>query len=71
MQTLGQPRTDQSAAGRHGNADVSQIARMGQIDVNREGSTMTVTSVSKLKASLSELLRRVKAGEEVFVTDRV
>jgi prevent-host-death family protein len=31
---------------------------------------MTVTSVSKLKASLSEFLRRVKAGEEVLVTER-
>jgi prevent-host-death family protein len=31
---------------------------------------MTVASVSKLKASLSEFLRRVRAGEEVLVTDR-
>ena len=31
---------------------------------------MTVTTVSKLKASLSEYLRRVKAGEEVLVTER-
>jgi prevent-host-death family protein len=31
---------------------------------------MTVASVSKLKASLSEFLRRVKAGEEVLVTER-
>jgi len=31
---------------------------------------MTVTTVSKLKASLSEVLRRVKAGEEVLVTER-
>lgn len=31
---------------------------------------MTVTTVSKLKASLSEFLRRVKAGEEVLVTER-
>src|SRR5437899_12613796 len=34
------------------------------------GTEMTVTSVSKLKASLSEFLRRVKAGEEVLVTER-
>ncbi len=31
---------------------------------------MTVTTVSKLKASLSEFIRRVKAGEEVLVTER-
>jgi prevent-host-death family protein len=31
---------------------------------------VTVTTVSKLKASLSEFLRRVKAGEEVLVTER-
>lgn len=31
---------------------------------------MIVTTVSKLKASLSEVLRRVKAGEEVLVTER-
>ncbi len=31
---------------------------------------MAVTSVTKLKASLSEFLRRVKAGEEVLVTER-
>lgn len=31
---------------------------------------MTTVSVSKLKASLSEYLARVKAGEEVLVTDR-
>ena len=31
---------------------------------------MTVTTVSKLRASLSEFLRRVKAGEEVLVTER-
>lgn len=31
---------------------------------------MTVTSVSKLKASLSEFLRRVKPGAEVLVTER-
>jgi len=31
---------------------------------------MTVASVSKLRASLSEFLRRVKAGEEVLVTER-
>jgi len=31
---------------------------------------MSVVSVSKLKASLSEFLRRVKAGEEVLVTER-
>ena len=31
---------------------------------------MTVTSVSKLRASLSEFLRSVKAGEEVLVTER-
>jgi prevent-host-death family protein len=30
---------------------------------------MTVTTVSKLKASLSEFIRRVKAGEEVLVTE--
>ena len=31
---------------------------------------MKVTAVSQLKASLSEFLRRVKAGEEVIVTER-
>jgi hypothetical protein len=32
---------------------------------------MKTASVSKLKASLSEYLKRVKAGEEVLVTERV
>lgn len=31
---------------------------------------MTTATVSRLKASLSEYLRRVKAGEEVLVTER-
>ena len=31
---------------------------------------MTTATVSKLKASLSEYLRRVKRGEEVLVTER-
>jgi len=31
---------------------------------------MTVASVSKLKASLSDCLRRVKSGEEVLGTER-
>jgi prevent-host-death family protein len=31
---------------------------------------MKTTSVSKLKASLSEYLKSVKAGEEVLVTER-
>ena len=31
---------------------------------------MTTATVSKLKASLSEYLRRVKAGEEVVVSER-
>jgi prevent-host-death family protein len=31
---------------------------------------MKTTTVSKLKTSLSEYLRLVKAGEEVFVTER-
>ena len=31
---------------------------------------MKTASVSKLKASLSEYLKRVKAGEEVLVTER-
>lgn len=31
---------------------------------------MKTVTVSKLKASLSEYLRRVKAGEEVLVTER-
>jgi prevent-host-death family protein len=31
---------------------------------------MKTATVSKLKASLSEYLRRVKAGEEVVVTER-
>jgi prevent-host-death family protein len=31
---------------------------------------MVTVSVSELKANLSEHLRRVKAGEEVLVTDR-
>lgn len=31
---------------------------------------MKTASVSKLKASLSEYLRQVKAGEEVLVTER-
>jgi prevent-host-death family protein len=33
-------------------------------------SKMKTTTVSKLKASLSEYLREVKAGEEVLVTER-
>ena len=31
---------------------------------------MSTTNVSRLKASLSSFLRRVKAGEEVLVTER-
>lgn len=31
---------------------------------------MKITAISKLKASLSEFLSLVKAGEEVLVTDR-
>lgn len=31
---------------------------------------MTSTTISKLKASLSELLLRVKAGEELIISDR-
>ena len=31
---------------------------------------MTTVTVSKLKASLSEYLRRVKAGEDVLVSER-
>ena len=31
---------------------------------------MRTATVSKLKASLSEYLRQVKAGEEVLVTER-
>lgn len=31
---------------------------------------MTTATVSKLKAALSEYLRRVKAGEEVLVSER-
>jgi len=31
---------------------------------------MKIATVSKLKASLSEYLRQVKAGEEVLVTER-
>jgi prevent-host-death family protein len=31
---------------------------------------MTTATVSKLKASLSEYLRRVKAGDEILVTER-
>ena len=31
---------------------------------------MKTTTVTKLKASLSEYLRQVKAGEEVLVTER-
>jgi prevent-host-death family protein len=35
-----------------------------------EENAMKTATVSKLKASLSEYLRRVKAGEEVLVTER-
>jgi prevent-host-death family protein len=35
-----------------------------------EGMRMKTAAVSKLKASLSEYLSKVKAGEEVIVTDR-
>lgn len=35
-----------------------------------EDKTMRTAAVSKLKASLSEYLAKVKAGEEVLVTDR-
>jgi prevent-host-death family protein len=40
--------------------------------VNRLGgeAIMKTATVSKLKASLSEYLRQVKAGEEVLVTER-
>jgi prevent-host-death family protein len=31
---------------------------------------MTITTVSRLKASLSEMLRKVKAGEELYITER-
>lgn len=31
---------------------------------------MTITTVSRLKASLSEMLRKVKAGEESYITER-
>ena len=31
---------------------------------------MTSATISKLKASLSELLTKVKAGEELIITDR-
>jgi prevent-host-death family protein len=34
------------------------------------GESMKTATVSKLKASLSEYLREVKAGEEVLVTER-
>ena len=34
------------------------------------GRAVAVTTVPKLRASLSEFLRRVKAGEEVLVTER-
>jgi prevent-host-death family protein len=36
----------------------------------RSEVAMKTASVSKLKASLSEYLREVKAGEEVLVTER-
>lgn len=35
-----------------------------------KGKFVKTTTVSKLKASLSEYLRQVKAGEEVLVTER-
>src|SRR5215470_8981945 len=38
--------------------------------MSRGGGSMTTASVSKLKASLSEYLRRVKGGEEVLVSER-
>jgi len=34
------------------------------------GRAVAVTTVPKLRASLSEFLQRVKAGEEVLVTER-
>ena len=38
--------------------------------VTLRDSQMKIATVSKLKASLSEYLREVKAGEEVLVTER-
>jgi len=45
------------------------IDQYSQVSLTREVS-MKTTTVSKLKASLSEYLRSVKAGEEVLVTER-
>jgi len=45
------------------------IDQYSQVSLTREVS-MKTTTVSKLKASLSEYLRSVKAGEDVLVTER-
>src|SRR5438477_312306 len=42
----------------------------GHVDLTRGGLEMRSATVSKLKATLSEHLARVKAGEEVVVTER-
>ena len=39
-------------------------------ELRREGASKKVAKVSELKASLSKYLARVKAGEEVVVTER-
>jgi len=46
------------------------IDHTGHIKLGQRGDVMKTATVSKLKASLSEYLRRVKAGEEVLVTER-
>src|SRR3989442_4935888 len=42
----------------------------GHVHLTRGGLEMRSATVSKLKATLSEHLARVKAGEEVVVTER-
>jgi prevent-host-death family protein len=46
------------------------IDHTGHVEETEGGIVVKTATVSKLKASLSEYLRRVKAGEEVLVIER-
>jgi prevent-host-death family protein len=49
---------------------VNHEKSLGAIPCGFGGEIMKTAAVSELKARLSEYLNRVKAGEEVLVTDR-
>jgi prevent-host-death family protein len=46
------------------------LRRLDRTSILDQNGHMKTATVSKLKASLSEYLRQVKAGEEVLVTER-